>query len=135
MLVTQQQLRIDLHNRHLFFGPAEQRKPGIGRKVSGQRKVSQWVKENVQYECIAVIEAMRTWIYPYDQLENILQQIFLVPAKKVKAIASTAVKTDRIEAEVLATLARLNYLPRTYEASPELMIEAFRTIPLEIPVS
>jgi transposase len=82
-----------------------------------------------------VIEAMRTWIYPYDQLENILQQIFLVPAKKVKAIASTAVKTDRIEAEVLATLARLNYLPRTYEASPELMIEAFRTIPLEIPVS
>jgi transposase len=39
--------------------------------------------------------------------------------KELKAISSAAVKTDQIDANVLAQLARLNYLPTAYAAPPE----------------
>jgi transposase len=120
MLVTQYYLGIDLHKRTSFLTLLNKEGQVLAEKNLHNEKVRLWVKENVPYESIAVIEATGNWSYLYDELEHILQEVVLVHPKKVKAIASAAVKTDRIDAGVLATLARLNYLPRAYAAPPEL---------------
>jgi len=120
MLVTQYYLGIDLHKRTSFLTVLNKDGEVLAEKNLHNEKVRSWVKENVPYESIAVIEATGNWSYLYDELENIIQQVVLVHPKKVKAIASAAVKTDRIDAGVLATLARLNYLPQAYAAPKEL---------------
>ena len=45
-----------------------------------------------------------------------MSRVELAHTKEIKAIANAAVKTDRIDAGVLAHLARLNYLPTAYAA-------------------
>ena len=55
----------------------------------------------------------------YDLLNKHVQRVDLVHCKEVKSIASAAVKTDQIDASVLAHLARLNYLPKAYAAPQE----------------
>jgi transposase len=120
MLIPQYYIGIDLHKRTSFLTLINQEGEILAEKNIHNEQVRPWVKEHVPIETIAVIEATGNWGYLYDELENIVQQVVLVHPKKVKAIASAAVKTDRIDAGVLATLARLNYLPRAYAAPKEL---------------
>lgn len=120
MLVTQYYIGIDLHKRTSFLTVLNKDGDVLAEKNLHNEKVRPWVKENIPFESLAVIEATGNWSYLYDELENIIQEVVLVHPKKVKAIASAAVKTDRIDAGVLATLARLNYLPRAYAAPKEL---------------
>jgi transposase len=55
----------------------------------------------------------------YDLLSEHVERVELAHPKQLKAIATAAVKTDQIDARVLAHLARLNYLPTAYAARVE----------------
>jgi transposase len=55
----------------------------------------------------------------YDLLTQHVARVELAHPKELKAISSAAVKTDQIDAKVLAQLARMNYLPIAYAAPPE----------------
>lgn len=55
----------------------------------------------------------------YDLLSEHVTRVELAHPKEVKAIATAAVKTDRIDAKVLAHLARTNFLPTAYAAPQE----------------
>jgi len=56
----------------------------------------------------------------YDLLNEHVQQVDLVHAKGVRAIANAAVKTDQIDASTLAHLARMNYIPKVYAAPQDI---------------
>jgi transposase len=56
----------------------------------------------------------------YDLLAKHVVRVELANPKELKAISAAAVKTDRIDANVLAQLARLNYLPTAYAAPKEI---------------
>jgi len=120
MTIIQYYLGIDLHKRTSFVTLINQKGEILAEKNLHNEKVRTWVKKNAPYETMAVIEATGNWSYLYDELEDIIHQVVLVHPKKVKAIASAAIKTDRIDAGVLAHLARLDYLPRAYAAPKEL---------------
>jgi transposase len=66
------------------------------------------------------MEATRNWPYFYDMLSEHLERVELAHAKEVRSIATAAVKTDQIDASVLAHLARLNFLPTAYAAPKEI---------------
>ncbi|MBE0527880.1 MAG: IS110 family transposase, partial [Thermoleophilia bacterium] len=66
-----------------------------------------------------MLEATRNWPFMYDLLSAHVVRVELAHPKDLKAISSAAVKTDQIDAKVLAQLARLNYLPTAYAAPPE----------------
>lgn len=66
------------------------------------------------YNTLAVIEATRSWRHMYDILSERVEQVELVHAQKVKAIASARIKTDKIDARALAHLARVDLLPTAY---------------------
>jgi len=54
----------------------------------------------------AVVEATHNWMVMYDWLDDICEDVVLAHPLKVKAIADTKIKTDKIDATVLAHLLR-----------------------------
>jgi len=83
-------------------------------------EIEAYLQERIPKETHAVLEATRNWAFVYDLLEGHVEKVSLAHPKELKAIATAAVKTDRIDAKVLAHLARLNFLPTSYAAPKEI---------------
>lgn len=64
----------------------------------------------------AVLESCRNWCVMYEWLEDIVDDVVLANPYKVKAIAEAKIKTDKIDATVLADLLRTNLIPECYIA-------------------
>lgn len=62
----------------------------------------------------AVLEAGRNWTVMHDWLEEELEEVKLAHPKKVKAIAEAKIKTDKIDAKILAHLLRSDLIPEAY---------------------
>jgi transposase len=67
----------------------------------------------------AVLEATRNWTVMHDWLEELVEEVHLAHPLKVKMIAEAKIKTDKIDAKVLAHLLRTDLLPEAHVASPE----------------
>lgn len=65
------------------------------------------------------LEATRNWYWFVDLLQELDLNVKLVHAKKARIIAESTIKTDKIDAKVLAHLDRCNFLPRAYIADKE----------------
>ena len=65
----------------------------------------------------AVIEATRNWMVMYDWLDDICDDVVLAHPLKVKAIADAKIKTDKIDATVLAHLLRADLVPEAWAPS------------------
>lgn len=66
-----------------------------------------------------VMEPVSQWYVYADLMQSLGCEVHLAHPMKVKAIASARVKTDKIDAGVLADLLRSNLLPEAYFASKE----------------
>ena len=71
-------------------------------------------------EAIVVLEATRNWYWLYDLLEEEVKEVKLCHPAKVRLIAEAKVKTDKIDATVLAQLVRTGYLPESYVPPQEI---------------
>lgn len=60
------------------------------------------------------LEATFGWAFVYDALEGHADDIVLSHPKRAKAVASAKIKTDKIDATVLAQLLRMDFLPAAY---------------------
>ena len=60
------------------------------------------------------MEACYGWPFVYDALEGHAESIVLSHPKKTKAIASARIKTDKVDATVLAQLQGMDFLPAAY---------------------
>jgi len=65
------------------------------------------------------IEATRNWYWIIDCLQDLGLNPKLVHAKKARIIAESTIKTDKLDARVLAHLDRCNFLPQAYIANKE----------------
>lgn len=63
-----------------------------------------------------VFEPMDGWGWLSDYLESCGHEVHLANPYKVKLIAESRAKTDKVDARVLAHLMRLGYLPESYVA-------------------
>ncbi len=63
-----------------------------------------------------VLEASYAWEPMYDWLDEIAEEVWLAHPLKVRAIAEARIKTDRLDAEILAHLLRADLIPRAYAA-------------------
>jgi len=82
--------------------------------------------ESLPEDSQIVIEACSVWQPVFEEIEEKGFDVHLAHPSKVKLIAEARVKTDRIDAKVLADLLRTNMLPEAYIA-PE-HIRKLRTI-------
>jgi len=62
------------------------------------------------------LEATFNWYWLVDTLQELGYSVKLVNAKKVRIIAESTIKTDKIDAKTLAHLDRCNFLPQAYIA-------------------
>lgn len=62
----------------------------------------------------AVLEATRNWTVMYDWLDELCDDVVLAHPLKVKAIADAKIKTDKIDATILAHLLRADLIPEAY---------------------
>ena len=70
--------------------------------------------ERYQENSHAVVEATRNWMVMYDWLDDICDDVILAHPLKVKAIADAKIKTDKIDATVLAHLLRADLVPKAW---------------------
>jgi transposase len=68
----------------------------------------------------AVLEATGNWSFMYDILEVGTDKVVLAHPRRVRAIAAARVKTDKIDATILAHLARADLLPLAYAPPVEI---------------
>lgn len=67
----------------------------------------------------AILEAGRNWTVMHDWLEEEVEEVKLAHPKKVKAIAEAKIKTDKIDAKILAHLLRADLVPEAYVSKKE----------------
>jgi transposase len=109
-------LGIDLHLKNTYVVLLDQEGNSIDERRIRSADLVEYVEKRVPRQTYAVLEATRNWPYFYDELDRRLARVELAHPKELKAISTAAVKTDRIDAKVLAQLARMNYLPIAYAA-------------------
>jgi transposase len=112
-------LGIDLHLKRTYAVLMDRQGEIIDERRIQNLDMQEYLQTVVPPDCHAVLEATRNWAFMYDLLSAHVDQVSLAHPKELKAIASAAVKTDRIDARVLAHLARLNFLPTSYAAPVE----------------
>ncbi|HEY60492.1 MAG TPA: IS110 family transposase [Anaerolineae bacterium] len=113
-------LGIDLHLKRTYMVLMDAKGEVIDKGRISNQKIKEYLEEKVPRDTYAVLEATRNWPFMYDLLNEHVEQVDLVHAKGVRAIANAAVKTDQIDASTLAHLARMNYIPKAYAASKEM---------------
>jgi transposase len=77
-------------------------------------------------EVVAVIETMNGARFVHDQLELEGWDVRVADARKARALAPLACKTDRIDAWVLAELARRDLVPEVWLPDPTVRAERER---------
>ena len=112
-------LGIDLHLKRTYVVLMDTEGEVIDERRLLNAEMAGYLEQHVPQETYAVMEATRNWPFMYDMLSEHVERVELAHPKEVKAIANAAVKTDQIDAGVLAHLARMNYLPTAYAAPKE----------------
>jgi len=67
----------------------------------------------------AVVEASYDWEPVYDWLDELAEEVVLAHPLKVRPIADARIKTDKIDAEILAHLLRADLIPEAYVPEQE----------------
>ncbi len=68
----------------------------------------------------AVLEASYSWGPTYDWLDEVCDEVVLAHPKKVRVIAESRIKNDKIDSEILAHLLRADLIPKAHAPSKEL---------------
>jgi transposase len=65
-------------------------------------------------KAVVTVEATRNWYWLYELLEEQGVAVKLAHARKVRLIAETKLKNDKVDPRTLATLERIGFLPEAY---------------------
>jgi len=118
----QRYVGVDYHRKGSYLTVMDERGRIVreGNVVNTQAAVADVLQRaGCNGQTAAVLEATRHWTVMYDWLEPLVEEVKLAHPLKVKMIADAKIKTDKIDARVLAHLLRTDLIPEAYVASPE----------------
>ena len=113
---------VDYHRKYSYLTVIDESGKILqeGQVANKEEDVASFLaKANSNGNSSAVLEATRNWAVMHDWLEELVEDVHLAHPLKVKAIAEAKIKTDKIDARVLAHLLRTDLLPEAYIASPQ----------------
>ena len=107
---------IDMHKRFSELAAVSDAGKVIGRHTFYHDDQAALIEyfQSLDRNSIATLEATRNWYWLYELIEAAGLKMKLAHPKKVRLIAEATVKTDKIDAEVLAQLERTGFLPEAY---------------------
>jgi transposase len=108
-------IAIDIHKHYLMVGAID----GERRIVLQPRKVElhrwlAWAKANLLPSDAVVLEATTNAWTIYDQVVTLAGRVVVVHPAKVKLIAASRIKTDKVDVLTLARLLRADMLPEVW---------------------
>lgn len=106
---------IDHHKRYCQLAAVDEQGAVVKeRRVPTEREPLVQFLLELDEPCAATLEAGRNWGLIYDWLEEAVEELQLAHPRKTKAIASAKIKTDRLDARILAQLLRANLVPTVH---------------------
>jgi len=108
---------VDYHKKFSYLVVKEENGKVLrsGQVTNSKKAVSDFLGP-FKNDSKAVIESCRNWCVMHDWLEDIVDDVILANPFKVKAIAEAKIKTDKIDATILADLLRADLIPQAYIA-------------------
>jgi transposase len=106
---------IDLHKKTSTYVVLDQG----GRRLKGETIASRPEEFRRKFAAFepgrtkVVLEATINWYWVVDVLDELGLEVHLADPRKIRVIAESTVKTDTVDATVLAQLLRLNFLPES----------------------
>jgi transposase len=111
---------VDLHRRVIVLCTVDENGTIIGRtKIKTQPDLVTAYFHQWSAEHRAVVECTTGWYWFCDLLRSIGVPVVLAHAKYLKAISYAKVKTDAVDAQTLAQLLRMGYIPEAHQLPPE----------------
>lgn len=111
---------IDAHKKYCFINVQDEKGNVVeSRKVETNKKSLLEFFSDYGEDSIAALESTYNWIYVYEIVKECVGEVKLANPKQTKAIASAKVKTDKVDAKVLASLLRAGLIPEIYVSSKE----------------
>jgi transposase len=110
---------IDLHKRSLTVCVIDKTTGEVWTKTlqcSDEAEILEFFKERVPFE--AVVEATASYEWLWELLDPIAKRLVLAHPKKLRIIAESKRKTDKIDARILATMLAKDEIPEAYRPSP-----------------
>jgi len=110
---------IDLHKKTITVCVVNQQRCVVQRKTfhcCQPDKIREFFSQLGAFQ--AVVEATASYEWLWQLLEPLAERLVLAHPQKMRIIAETTRKTDKIDAEVLATFLALNMIPQAYRPSP-----------------
>ncbi len=110
---------IDLHKETITVCVMDQHRQVMDKrrfKCSGPDRILKYFIELGEYE--AVIEATASYQWLARLLEGTASRLVLAHPKKLRIIAESTRKSDKLDARVLAEFLALDMIPEAYRASP-----------------
>lgn len=115
---------VDNHKKFSYFSVMNQKGVVVkeGKVANTKESVNRFLGKEYTKGTSAVLEAGRNWTVMYDWLEEELDEVTLAHPTKVKAIAEAKIKTDKIDAKILAHLLRCDLIPEAYVCNKDARI-------------
>lgn len=112
---------IDLHRRSIVVCTVDEKGTIVNRQSMKARPelVTAYVQQWPAQQHRAVVESTTGWYWLCDLLRSLDVDMVLAHAKYLKAISYAKVKTDAVDAETLAQLLRMGYIPEAYQLEPK----------------
>lgn len=106
---------MDIHKNYTVYTHMGEGGDVLGQgRLLNERAAFEQVLAKAGGRAAVAMEATYHWYHLYDLLEELAQEVHLAHPLKVRAIADARIKTDKIDATVLAHLMRTNLLPEAY---------------------
>ena len=118
--MSEYNIGVDYHKKFTYFVVKDSKGKVLrnGQLPNEKDRVADFLSP-FKKDSSAVIESCRNWCVMHDWLEELVDEVVLANPYKVKAIAEAKIKTDKIDATVLADLLRADMVPTCYVAPRE----------------
>jgi len=111
---------IDAHKKYCFINVQDKEGKVVEKaKVETNREDLNNFFSKFGEDSIAVLESTYNWMFVYEIVKNYVKEIKLANPKQTKAISSAKIKTDKVDANILASLLRADLIPEVYVSSKE----------------
>lgn len=110
---------IDLHKKTIALCVVNQERQVVARKTLSccePDKIVQYFRTLGEFQ--AVVEATASYEWLWQLLEPLADRLVLAHPKKLRVIAESVRKTDKLDAEVLARFLALGMIPEAYRPTP-----------------
>ena len=110
---------VDLHKKTITVCVMDQKRNVLARKTLSCNQPDQIVEFFRQFRPFkVVVEATASYLWFVELVEPLAEKVVLANPKKLRVIAESTKKTDRLDAQVLAEFLARDMIPEAYMPTP-----------------